>query len=105
MSLLGFYTKKEVENIKTQAYYRGYVDGYENSYLENEVDIVTLCNKNKALENKNNSLETENKKLKQDARKERHEEVSQIRYILKNTNKFRVKKKCEARLLKIRLNR
>jgi len=94
---LGLYTRKEVNEEKLKSYQNGYDDGtiLMNSLFRG-MDIK---------EEQIYKLEKENKELKHKARAERHEEVRQIRAIANRTKKIRVKKKCEARLLKIRLGR
>ena len=92
---LGLYTRKEVNEEKLKSYKNGYYDGtfFEKSLI-GAIDIKDAYI---------HQLEKENKELKRKAREERHEKVRQIEAIKNRTKKYRVKKKCEARLQKIRL--
>lgn len=92
MSLLGFYSKKEVNQIKVKSYENGYKAGKETSSLIN-----------KELSKRIKIIEEDNKKLKQNEADENYKAIRQIEAIAKRTKKDRVKKKCEARLLKLRL--
>lgn len=94
---LGLYTRKEVNKEKLKSYNNGYDDGAV--LINNFIERVNFKSA------KIYQLERENRELKRKARDERHEEVRQIRAIANRTKKTRVKKKCEARLLKIRLGR
>ncbi|WP_312288106.1 hypothetical protein [Terrisporobacter sp.] len=94
---LGLYTRKEVNEEKLKSYQNGYDDG---AILMNNFIKQLNFKSEKIYE-----LVEENRELKHKARAERHEEVRQIRAIANRTKKSRVKKKCEARLLKIRLSR
>lgn len=94
---LGLYTRKEVNKEKLKSYNNGYDDG---TFLFDSLFNITNIKEERIYQ-----LEKENKELKRKARVERHEEVRQIKAIAKRTKKYRVKKKCEARLLKIRLKR
>lgn len=98
---LGLFTKKElrrqINNEKIKSYKNGYSDAREViDYLNTQLAVR---------DEKINDLEKENRSLKRKIREERHEEIRQIRAIASRTKKLRVKKKCEARLLKIRLSR
>lgn len=98
---LGLCTKKElirqVNREKVKSYKNGYSDAEQTiNYLYKEIDF-----KDEQIQ----ALVKENRNLKRKIREERHEEVRQIKAIEKRTKKYRVKKKCEARLLKIRLSR
>lgn len=92
---LGLYTKKEANKEKLKSYQNGYDDG---ATLVKKL-IVEL----KFTSEQIYQLEKENRELKRKARKERYEEVRQIEAIKNRTKKYRVKKKCEDRLQKIRL--
>ena len=89
---LGLYTKKEVNKEKLKSYQNGYDDGnlFER-YLLGSIDMKKSYIYN---------LEKENIELKRKIK-----EVRQIEAIKNRTKKYRVKKKCEARLQKIRLGR
>lgn len=94
---LGLYTKKELNKEKFNSYNNGFDEGTVSmNSLYAEIDLK---------KEQIYQLEKENRELKRKARDERHEEVRQIRTIKNRTKKYRVKKKCEARLLKIRLGR
>lgn len=92
MKLLGFYSKKEVNQTKLKSYENGYKAGKETSSLIN-----------RELSNRIKILEEENKKLKQNEEEENYKAIRQIEAIANRTKRPRVKKKCEARLLKLRL--
>ena len=92
MSLLGFYSKKEVNQIKVKSYENGYKDGKETSSLINT-----------ELSNRIKIIEEDNKKLKQNEVEENYKAIRQIEAIANRTKKPRTKKKCEARLAKLRL--
>lgn len=94
---LGLYTRKKVNKEKLKSYQNGYEDG--------TIFINDLIEESNFKSAKIYELVEENRELKRKARDERHEEVRQIRAIANRTKKSRVKKKCEARLLKIRLGR
>ncbi len=98
---LGLCTRKElmreVNKEKVKSYKIGYSDAEQTiNYLCEEIDFK---------DEQIHALERENRNLKRKIREERHEEVRQIKAIAKRTKKYRVKKKCEDRLLKIRLSR
>lgn len=94
---LGLYTRKEVNKEKLKSYNNGYDDG---TFLFDSLFNITNIKEERIYQ-----LEKENKELKRKARVERHEEIRRIRAIAKRTKKLRVKKKCEARLDKIALNK
>lgn len=92
---LGLYTKKEANKEKLKSYQNGYDDG--------AILVKKLIVELKFTSEQIYQLEKENRELKRKARKERYEEVRQIEAIKNRTKKYRVKKKCEDRLQKIRL--
>lgn len=92
MSLLGFYSKKEVNQTKLKSYENGYKAGKETSSLIN-----------RELSNRIKILEEENKKLKQNEVEENYKAIRQLEAIANRTKRSRVKKKCEARLAELRL--
>ncbi|MPL91676.1 hypothetical protein SDC9_37752 [bioreactor metagenome] len=92
---LGLYTKKEVNKEKLKSYQNGYDDG--TIFTK---DLIEQSNFKSA---KIYELVEENKELKCKDKAERQEKVRQIEAIKNRTKKHRVKKKCEARLQKIRL--
>lgn len=92
---LGLYTRKEVNEAKLKSYKNGYEDGtIFTKYLIEESNFKSA---------KIYELVEENRELKRKNKEERHEKVRQIEAIKNRTKKHRVKKKCEARLQKIRL--
>lgn len=103
--ILGLYTKKEFEKNERESYIKGYNNGYDDSNTFHEYCDNKMIKYVAELENELDSVKKENKHLKNKAREERHNEVRQLQAKIRNTKKHRVKKKCEARLLKIRLGR
>lgn len=98
---LGLCTKKEL----IRQVNREKVKSYKNGYSDAEQTINSLYKEIDFKDEQIHALVKENRSLKRKIREERHEEVRQIKAIEKRTKKYRVKKKCEARLLKIRLSR
>ncbi len=99
--ILGLCTKKElmrqVNREKVKSYKNGYSDATDTiNYLYEEIDFK---------DEQIHALVKENRSLKREIREERHEAVRRIRAIAKRTKKDRVKKKCEARLDEIALNK
>lgn len=98
---LGLCTKKEL----IRQVNREKVKSYKNGYSDAEQTINSLYKEIDFKDEQIHALVKENRSLKRKIREERHEEVRQIKAIAKRTKKYRVKKKCEARLSKIRLSR
>lgn len=103
LKYFGLYSEKEVELLLNE------LDTHKKN-LEEKLELTNRENRQlksyqKYLEENLGTLSKENRDLKCKMRKERHEEVRQIKAIAKKSKKYRVKKKCETRLLKIRLGR
>ena len=99
--ILGLCTKKELARKVNEAKVKSYQNGYEDA----EETIDYLYEEIALKDEQIHELQKENRSLKKVIREERHEETRRIRAIAKRTKKYKVKKKCEARLDKIVLSK